>query len=218
MYKKVCLPLNQFRKAEKIEGSKDENSDKSAILFDVEKRIIFISEEIYEDDGILFEQAVELISDYIPEDADSEYVPEPLTKLEIHINSDGGSVTAGLNIISQIEDLKKNGVEVVTFVKEKACSMAFLIAIAGSYRKARKYAKLMLHPSWYLLSKETPLTISTLRDFIKDSDKSWMIFEEFVLSCTRFTKKQLKHIYKSCDDYVMDTKEALEKSCIDEIV
>ena len=37
MYKKVCLPLNQFRKAEKIEDSKDENSDKSAILFDVEK-------------------------------------------------------------------------------------------------------------------------------------------------------------------------------------
>jgi len=215
MIKKVCLPLKYHKGLEATTEESDEG--KSSISFDAEKRIIFIDGEIYENDGILFEQVFDIISEYVPEGLE-DAKPEPITKLGIHINSEGGSVDAGLNIVSQIEMLKESGTEIEVIIKEKACSMAFLIAIVGSSRKIRRYARLMVHPSWFMFSGEAPITISALREFTKSSDESWNVFSEIILKYTKFSKKELHMIYKDGKDYTMESEQALNKGCVDIIL
>ena len=192
-----------------------------SISFDAGSNIIRIDGTIGGEDGLIFEDVVTMLKEYIPTDEEGNELqenPEPLTKLELHINSDGGSVDAALNIISQIEQLKKEGVEVVSFVKEKACSMAFLISIICSKRIMRKYAKLMLHPSWLSVYGETALTISVLHEFVDDTNKNWEVFKEIVLEYTDMDEKLLAKIYKNGEDFYMNSKEALKYKCVDEIL
>jgi ATP-dependent protease ClpP protease subunit len=44
------------------------------------------------------------------------------------------------------------------------------------------------------------------------------MMEDFVISNTKITKKQLKHYYDTKTDWYMDSKEALSLGVIDEII
>lgn len=219
-FRQVCISV---RKSEEERQEDNQGYDPAhvSISFDSDKRVIRIDGEIGEDDGIIFEEVVEAIRDYIPCDEEGNELkdsPDPLDRLEIHINSEGGSVDAALNIVSQIEQLKREGTEIVAFVKEKSCSAAFLITIVCSHRIMRKYARIMLHPSWYSIDGDVALTIDVLRNFIKSTDKTWKIFEELVLENTKIDKKLLTKIYRNGEDFFMDSNEALKYCCIDEIL
>ena len=219
-FRQMCIPV---RKSEEEKKEEQQGYDPAhvSISFDADKRVIRIDGDIGEEDGIIFEEAVDTIRDYIPCDEEGNELkdrPEPLDRLEIHINSKGGSVDAALNIVSQIEQLKRDGVEVVSFVKEKSCSAAFLIAIVCSYRIMRKYARLMLHPSWYSIDGYVALTIDVLRNLIKNTDKTWKVFEELVLENTKIDKKLLTKIYRNGEDFYMDSNEALKYGCIDKVL
>ena len=219
-FRQMCIPV---RKSEEEKKEEEQGYDPAhvSISFDAYKRVIRIDGDIGEEDGIIFEEVVDAIRDYIPCDEEGNELkdsPDPLDRLEIHINSDGGCIDAALNIVSQIEQLKREGTEVVAFVKEKSCSAAFLITIVCSHRIMRKYAKIMLHPSWYYINEEIALTIDVLRNFIKNTDKTWKVFEELVLENTKIDKKLLTKIYRNGEDFFMDSNEALKYGCIDEIL
>lgn len=211
MHKKMCIPLKRTSRRSEMEddmaGVREEN--KSSLSY--KGSSIYINDEIQEDDGIIFEQILEEIFDSYEEKG-------ILMNIDIHINSEGGSVDAGLNIISQIENLKANGTKVNTIIKEKAFSMAFLIAICGTHREMRKYAKLILHPSWYLIEGEVPLTITTMRKWVENTNETWKIFCDIVSSQTKITQKMLDKIYKSGEDYEINSTKALEFGCVDTIL
>ena len=215
MHKEICLPSKYYKKLnEDIEEQilDDEDDESTSLSHELIKGKIFIDGEITKNDGMIFETIVETIKDTFKEN------DKFFNELQVHINSDGGDVVAGLNIISQIELLKKEGIKVITFVKEKAYSMAYLIAISGSYRIIRRYAKMLLHPSWFMLKGEIPLTITTMRQYIKDTNETWDIFSDIILSRTKLTKKQLDKIYKNGEDFIISSDKAVELGCIDKIL
>lgn len=99
-FRQMCIPV---RKSEEEKKEEQQGYDPShvSISFDADKRIIRVDGEIGEDDGIIFEEVIEAIRDYIPCDEEGNELqdrPEPLDRLEIHINSEGGSVDAALTI------------------------------------------------------------------------------------------------------------------------
>lgn len=205
------LSLNHYYKiwaGNTAEESPQEIENKSALSFNSEKNIIYIHGAIEEEDGILFQQICETIMD----------TWEGENSIRLSINSEGGSLNAGLNIISQIEYLRKNGIFIDTIVEEKAFSMAFLIAICCDNRGIRKYAKMMLHPSWFNLNDAIPLTIEIIREFADSSDKAWETMSLIILDKTKISQEKLNCIYDTCDDYEIDAAEALRLGCVDYIL
>lgn len=67
---------------------------------------------------------------------------EPITVI---INSPGGEVVAGLDIVSQIRSLQRAGIEVRGHVMGDAASMAAVILAACSVRSATSLSRLMWH-------------------------------------------------------------------------
>ena len=88
------------------------------------------------------------------EDGAKDYSP-----INVVINSGGGSVKAGLNIVSQMNYYQRLGVRFHTLCEEIAYSMAFLIFISGDFRSMRKYASIMFHFGYRLIPEEYILSL-----------------------------------------------------------
>lgn len=69
--------------------------------------------------------------------------------VQIHINSDGGSVESAISIIDTMSYLQKRGLKVETIVCGRACSAAVNILIQGDIRLASPNSFFMVHRSYY---------------------------------------------------------------------
>lgn len=67
------------------------------------------------------------------------------TSLMVHIDSNGGLVAAGNNIVNYLQSCS---VPVKTVNEGKAYSIASKIFLAGGYRKMKPKAKIMIHNNW----------------------------------------------------------------------
>lgn len=81
-------------------------------------------------------------SKYIAEQLDNSPTAE---RINVYINSDGGSVKEGLAIYQL---LKRHPAKVCTFVDGFACSIASLIAMAGDEIVIGENALMMIHHAW----------------------------------------------------------------------
>lgn len=195
---------------------------KSSIDFDVTKNTIYIYGEIVNNDGILFEDILNILKEDTYLDIEgNEIEKEPLTELRIHLNSYGGSLQATLSILAQLEELKLDGISIKTVAKENCMSGACMILMHGDKGKrvARKYTNIMFHPA--LFSPNTidgSLSIQDIRELQKTSDYYWGIMKDMLKSQTKLTDKEINAMYKYCKDYYMTVDEALEKGFIDEIL
>lgn len=68
-----------------------------------------------------------------------------IEKLDIYINSPGGSIFEGSAIVSQIDRKKVEGVEVNTHIEGIAASMASIIAMTGEKIYMPEYSLMMIH-------------------------------------------------------------------------
>jgi ATP-dependent protease ClpP protease subunit len=68
-----------------------------------------------------------------------------ISKINIRINSWGGSVSDGYSIYSAIQNANENGAKIDTYVEGVAASMAGVVAMAGRKRYICNYSIFMLH-------------------------------------------------------------------------
>lgn len=193
------------------ENSEDNVESSDGVFYDPKKRTISIRGEITPHDGMDFD----LIIDELIHNENDELNFKPIT---IRINSSGGDVRAGLDIISQIEHYKQKGLEFHGLCEEFAYSMAFLIFISCNVRKMRKYANIMFHPSYRQFPEGYVLTISEVKNILREMKEDKKNFTDIVLRNTKIPKKKVSDIYKYDYDYFMNAKEALKFGCIDEII
>ena len=190
---------------------------KTSISMDFfDKPTIYISDTIQEGDEEIFEACIKSMERVEDEDGIKH---EPIKELTIEINSYGGSLSATLGIIAQIEEMQKRGVVVTSIVKGKAMSGACMIQLMADRRLARKFSQLMYHAP--LLAPNTVdgyLSVADLRALLKTIEYDWNIMKQMLKDKTKLTDKQINKIYKDCIDFTMSVDEALEYGFIDEIL
>ena len=169
------------------------------------KLIYTVNKEICEKNKELIYEVNELsrISDkkITVEDTDS--------KIFLHINSPGGSVTAGLSAIDLIQ---KNKIPIVTIVEGMSASAATLMSMSGSERHIQSNSVMLLHRirgGFY----------GTHTD-LEDEYHNWglfeAIFEKFYLSNSKLTKKVLKETMKN--EKIFNADECLNLGLVDVII
>ena len=87
-------------------------------------------------DGVSFNSIDEFIAS-IPEDDDT---------IDMRINSPGGVVPEGWAIIDK---LRATGKKIIATIEGDAASMAAIVLLAASERKAYKHARLLIHDAYY---------------------------------------------------------------------
>ena len=191
---------------------------KTSISMDFfDKPTIYISDTIQEGDEEIFEACIKSMEHSV--DENDEPFNTPIKELTIEINSYGGSLSATLGIIAQIEEMQKRGVVVTSIVKGKAMSGACMIQLMANRRLARKFSQLMYHAP--LLAPNTVdgyLSVADLRALLKTIEYDWNIMKQMLKDKTKLTDKQINKIYKDCIDFTMSVDEALEYGFIDEIL
>lgn len=206
----------QFKGCEKCKED-TEQQNKSSISIDQElvdgKATVYIYGDIQEEDDSVFEEVLKLVQ------YDEEGNYQEIKEVELNINSNGGSLQAGLQIISIIKEMQSKGVKFTGIVKGKAISMAFLILIVCDVRLARRFSTLMIHPA--LMSPATSdgfVTLQDLRDFTRILTTDWEIMKDLLEQHTKFTQKEIKKIYTQCLDYYLTVEESVDKGVLDGVL
>src|ERR1700686_4715707 len=137
------------------------------------------------------------------EDADKD--------IDMYINSQGGSVTAGLAIYDSMQLIKP---DVATICAGMAASMGSILLTGGTpgKRYALPYSKILIHQPWVqqVGGQATDVEIAA-RDLIATRLMLAGIYE-------KTTKKPIDQILKDIDrDYYMTAEEAREYGLVDQI-
>jgi ATP-dependent Clp protease protease subunit len=135
----------------------------------------------------------------------------PDERIQLFINSPGGSVSAGLAIYDTMQFIKP---EVHTYCVGQATSMAAVLLAAGTPGKrfALPNARIMIHQPWGgIQGQATDIGIQA-RELLRIRDEINKIL-------AKHTKQPLEKIEKDTDrDFYMTAEEALEYGIIDKIV
>lgn len=99
-------------------------------------------------------------------------LPAAVKTLNVHINSPGGDVQAGINIANALREQSSKGRAVVTYVDGIAASIASVIAMAGQRVVMADNALMMIHDPWSFEignaadMRKTAAVLDTMRDQI----------------------------------------------------
>lgn len=135
----------------------------------------------------------------------------PNERIQVFINSPGGSVSAGLAIYDTMQFIKP---EVHTYCVGQAMSMATVLLAAGTPGKrfALPNARIMIHQPWGgIQGQATDIGIQA-RELLRIRDRINRIL-------AKHTNQPLEKIERDTDrDFYMTADEALEYGIIDKIV
>jgi len=140
-----------------------------------------------------------------------------INKIIVTINSPGGSVTESIAIIDGLEDLKKQGVKIITIGRGCLLSGGFYIFICGDERIAGENTIFMVHgpqiitPPPNSFIPPSPPIDDPLMDMIKN------IFINMLIKYTSIPKEKLDLMIKDNLDIFMDAKEAVRLRVADKI-
>ena len=211
-FKRLSIPKRYCEESEQPQQQKQPKTTSISMEYSDEpnKAIVYIYGDIQEDDDIVFEEVLKELQ----YDEDGNY--NEIKEVELNISSNGGSLQAGLQIISIIKEMQSKGVKFTGIVKGKAISMAFLILIVCDVRLARKYSSLMIHPP-LISSYQTDnyVSLQDLRDLTRLLTTDWNIMKELLQTHTKFTKNEINKIYSQCLDYYLTVDEAISKHVLD---
>lgn len=134
-------------------------------------------------------------------------------EINIYINSNGGSVDAGMLIYDVIQSIKS---PVNVYVMGMAASMAAILACGG--QKGRRYilphSKCMIHEP--LIGGGVGGSTTTIKNISESLLKTREITNGIL---AKHTGKSMEEIEKACSyDHYLDAKEAVEFGLVDEIV
>ena len=126
----------------------------------------------------------------------------------LSINSPGGSVAAGINIMDTIRSIHS---PVVTLISGDACSMAALISVCGDKRMMSTSSRWMIHPM--------AAAAGDYVSFMKDRMKGIALYEECTVDIlkkyTKLTDKEIKQAKHG--EIWLTAKECKEKGIVDDI-
>lgn len=139
---------------------------------------------------------------------DLEYKPKPIN---LYIDSYGGSVYQIFGLVSVID---KSETPIHTYVTGTAMSSGFIMLIAGHKRFSYKYSTVMLHQ----LGSGVWGSLKELEDHVDEMKRLQGIMDLIISDKTKITKTKLKEIRTSKIDWFLNSEQALEWGCVDEII
>lgn len=144
--------------------------------------------------------------------------------IELHINSNGGTLESALQIVQVIKDIQSGKacqiggyfvpVNVNTHIEGEADSGASLIAAVGKHRTCSKYAMSLIHPM-----RSLDATFKTLEEqnVAIENNKKWnAIYKGVYLEHSKLTEEQLEEMFKTETFYT--PQQLLNFGLIEEIV
>ena len=152
-------------------------------------------------------ELIQIIYDINDEDAKKTTV-EPI---KLIINSFGGELYSGLALVDVIDNSQT---PVYTVCHGSAMSMALIVYAAGHSRLASKYATFMYHEAAYPANGKVVFH----KQELKEVERTDGLCDEYLLSKTKFTKKQLEEIKKTQGEWYFDVKVAQKYGLVDEIL
>lgn len=130
----------------------------------------------------------------------------------LHINSNGGSITAGLSIVDTILHIIKAGVPVATIVEGCACSAATFISIVGSTRFIRSNSYMLVHQ----LSSVAWGQFNQLDDDHANNVQFMKHIKSLYGQFTKIPEEEIDEILKH--DLYWDAKKAKKYGLVDSII
>ena len=158
-------------------------------------------------DGESVNEIIETIYEINDEDAKKTTV-EPI---KLIINSFGGELYSGLALIDIIDN---SLTPVHTICHGSAMSMALIVYAAGHHRSASRYATFMYHEASY----ETEGKVMFHKQELSEVERTDRICDDYLLSKTKFTNKQLKEVRDRRGEWYFDVKTANKYGLVDEIL
>jgi len=164
-------------------------------------RVIFIAEPFTKD---LASEITALLLHY---DRESN---EDIT---IYIHSDGGDISALLNIY---DIMRLTQSPITTVAMGKAYSAGAFLLMAGDYRMAFAHSEIMIHGAQFFFPLPGKEHIDDGKDYLKFVDRSNEQVMRIMVEATGKTMEQVKEICSK--DRYLTAKEALEYKLIDAII
>jgi ATP-dependent protease ClpP protease subunit len=94
-------------------------------------------------------------------------------------------------------------------------SAALVVYAAGHKRFASQRATFMYHEiSWAMQQEKLQLHLQE----VKEGERMWKIYDDYLLSRTKFTTKQLNEIKDKRGEWYIDVKTAYKYGLVDEII
>jgi ATP-dependent Clp protease protease subunit len=168
-------------------------------------RTIVLSGEI---DESSVKDAIQTIS-FINEIDDGKEVVEPI---KLIINSLGGNILDGFALIGVIEN---SFVPVYTYGYGSIMSMALPILVAGDKRFGHPLATFMYHEC---LDSVPYDKMSIIKENIEETDRLMDMYDEYLISRTTLTQKQLNKVKNKKTDWYFGSDEALSYNIINEVI
>jgi len=153
-------------------------------------------------------EIIEVIYEINEEDAKKSQ-REPI---KLIVNSPGGDVYHGFALV----DVISNSVTPIhTICHGHAMSAALVVYAAGHRRFASQRATFMYHEIAWSMQQEK-LQLHTQE--VKEGERMWKIYDDYLLSQTKFTPKQLNEVKKTRGEWYFDVKTAMKYGLVDEIL
>jgi ATP-dependent Clp protease protease subunit len=168
-------------------------------------RTIVLSGEI---DESSVKDAIQTIS-FINEIDDGKEVVEPI---KLIINSLGGNILDGFALIGVIEN---SFVPVYTYGYGSIMSMALPILVAGDKRFGHPLATFMYHEC---LDSVPYDKMSIIKENIEETDRLMDMYDDYLISRTTLTQKQLNKVKNKKTDWYFGSDEALSYNIINEVI
>lgn len=134
--------------------------------------------------------------------------PKPIL---IHISSMGGSITAGMRLMS-VYALSK--VPIATIVDNYSCSAATFLSISSHYRLITKYGYCLIHE--YSLKGIINSRQQEITNYVNLVDTYFDKIIEMYLEQTKFQKQELKELLQH--DLLLDSDFCLKKGIVDRVI
>lgn len=162
--------------------------------------------------GIVDENTLENISLYIMQwNMEDKDLPVSKRKpIWLYLDSGGGDVISGLNVIDVI---KSSETPVNTVCFSQCASMAFHIFIAGHKRYAFKNSILLIHDGEVSISNSSSKAKDTMK-FIENLDER---VKQHVINNTKITAEFYDSIYDT-EYYLFANENGKELGCVDYII
>jgi ATP-dependent Clp protease protease subunit len=152
-------------------------------------------------------ELIEVIYD-INEEDEKKTQKEPI---KLIINSFGGELYSGLALVDIIDN---SLTPIHTICHGAAMSMALIVFAAGHHRLASKYATFMYHEASY----GTDGKVMHHKQELKETERTDKICDDYLISKTKFTAKQLNDIKDKRSEWYFDVKVAHKYGLVDEIL
>lgn len=144
--------------------------------------------------------------------------------IELHINSNGGSLSDALQIVQVIKDIQSGKacqigdalvpIKVNTHIEGEADSGASLIACVGNHRTCSKYAMSLIHP---MRAIDTMPKTQEEQEVAFANNKNWnSIYKGVYLEHSKLTEEQLDTMFKTETYYTPE--QLVEFGLVDEVV